>query len=80
MSKICHENEEQVAAKKINYVKFKNELLLNVEKNFFNIFFKITDFNNAETLQYLLKDFSKLHYLLLNIQDEILMHNEKFIV
>ena len=52
MNEICHENEEQVAAKKINYVKFKNELLLNVEKNFFNIFFKITDFNNIEIVIY----------------------------
>ena len=72
--------KNKLLQKKIDYIKFKNEFILNIEKDFFDIFFKIIDFNNAETLQYLLKNFSKLHHLFFNIQDEVLMHDEKFIV
>ena len=50
MSQIWHEDEEQVAEKKIIYIKSINKLLLNVKKDFFNISFKITDLNNTETL------------------------------
>jgi len=59
--------KNKLLQKKIDYVKFKNESLLNAEKDFFDIFFKITDLSDAETLQYLLIDFSKLCCLLLNI-------------
>ncbi len=42
--------KNKLLKKKITYIKLINELLLNAEKDFFNILFKITDFNNIETL------------------------------
>ena len=42
--------KNKLLQKKIDYIKFKNEFVLNAEKDFFDIFFKITNFNNAEIL------------------------------
>ena len=42
--------KNKLLKKKITYIKLINKLLLNAEKDFFNIFLKITDFSDAETL------------------------------
>ncbi len=42
--------KNKLLKKKIIYIKLINKLLLNAEKDFFNISFKITDFNDAKTL------------------------------
>ena len=48
--KLTIEIKNKLLKKKIKYVKLKNELLLNIEKDFFNIFNKITDLNNVKML------------------------------
>ncbi len=42
--------KNKLLKKKIIYIKLINKLLLNVKKDFFNISFKITNFNNIKTL------------------------------
>ena len=74
------EMENKLLEKKIAYAKSINEPLLDAEEGFFDIPPKATDLSDAETLQYLLKGSPKLHHLLPNIQDEVLVHGEKSIV
>ncbi len=42
--------KNKLLKKKIIYIKLINKLLLNIEKDFFNILLKIINFSNAEIL------------------------------
>jgi len=72
--------ENKIQCKKIKYWKSCGELLLDLKKDFFSILNKINDIFDMKVLKYLLKESPKLHILLSNIRDEILLYREKSII